>query len=385
MHCEIIAIGSELLLGAIVDTNTPHIAGRLHSIGLELLYTSAVGDHEARIADSIRLGMSRSEVVITTGGLGPTVDDMTREAVARATGRALIFDEALLGQIEQRFLRWGRAMTENNRRQAFRPEGSTVIENPVGTAPSFIVDTGRSVVISLPGVPREMEYLLDNAVLPYLRRRFSLTGIIKSRTLHVSGLGESVIDQQVGDLEKLENPTVGLNAHSGVVDIRITARADSEAEADRLNAEVERAAREKLGEAVFGADADTLEGVTLARLAERGEQVAVVEIGTLGRLAGRLAQADNGRGTFRGGQTKPALDSSADVQTLARDAAGQFDATCGLACVVRAQNNTIEASVGLWRAGKARQWARGFGGHPGLAPEWATNMALDALRKALAG
>ncbi len=385
MHCEIIAIGSELLLGAIVDTNTPHIAGRLHTIGLELLYTSAVGDHEACIADSIRLGMSRSEVVITTGGLGPTVDDMTREAVARATGRALIFDEALLGQIEQRFQRWGRAMTENNRRQAFRPEGSTVIENPVGTAPSFIVDTGASVIISLPGVPREMEYLLDNAVLPYLRRRFSLTGIIKSRTLHVSGLGESVIDQQVGDLEKLENPTVGLNAHSGVVDIRITARADSEAEADRLNAEVERAAREKLGDTVFGADADTLEGVTLARLAEHGEQVAVIEVGTLGRLSGRLAQADGGLGTFRGGQTKPALDPGADVQILARDAAGQFGATCGLACVVRAQNNTVEVSVGLWRAGKAKQWARGFGGHPGLAPEWAANMALDALRKALAG
>ncbi|MBI5829146.1 MAG: CinA family nicotinamide mononucleotide deamidase-related protein [Chloroflexi bacterium] len=385
MRCEIIAIGSELLLGAIVDTNSPHIAGRLHTIGLELLYTSAVGDHEARIADSIRLAMSRSEVVITTGGLGPTVDDMTREAVARATGRALIFDEALLGQIEQRFLRLGRTMTENNRRQAFRPKGSTVIENPVGTAPSFIVDTGRSVVISLPGVPREMEYLLDSAVLPYLRRRFSLTGIIKSRTLHVSGLGESVVDQQVGDLEKLENPTVGLNAHSGVVDIRITARADSEAEADRLNAEVERAAREKLGDAVFGADADTLEGVTLARLAGRGEQVAVVEIGTLGRLSGRLAQADNGRGTFRGGQTKPALDPGADAQTLARDAAEQFGAACGLACVVRAQNNTVEVSVGLWRAGKAGRWARGFGGHPGLAPEWAANMALDALRKALAG
>src|SRR5574341_444298 len=209
MHAEIIAIGTELLLGELVDTNSAFIAKKLQTIGVPLHYTSTVGDNPDRIVSVIRHAVARSEVVITTGGLGPTVDDMTREAVAQATGRPLVFDEDLLKQIEDRFSRWGRKMSENNRRQAYRPEGSLPIENPVGTAPSFIVDLGERVTISLPGVPREMEYLMDAAVLPYLRQRFNLTGLIRSRELKVSGLGESVVDEQVGDLEKLSNPAVG--------------------------------------------------------------------------------------------------------------------------------------------------------------------------------
>ncbi|HKZ69923.1 MAG TPA: CinA family nicotinamide mononucleotide deamidase-related protein, partial [Anaerolineales bacterium] len=252
MHAEIIAIGAEILLGEIVDTNSALISKKLQGIGMPLHYTSTVGDDLDRITAVIRHALSRSDIVITTGGLGPTVDDMTREGIARATGRPLIFDESLLNQIEERFQRWGRKMTENNRQQAYRPEGSLVIENPVGTAPSFIVDLGDRVTVSLPGVPREMEYLMDNAVLPYLRKRFALTGIIKSRDVKVSGLGESMVDEKVSDLEKLTNPTVGLNAKSGVVIIRITATAASEAEADRLIAAVERTARERLGDAIFG-------------------------------------------------------------------------------------------------------------------------------------
>ena len=259
MNAEIIAIGTEIVLGDLVDTNTAHIARKLRSIGLDVLYTSTVGDNEDRIADVIRHALKRSPVVITSGGLGPTVDDMTRASVARATGRQLIFDEALFEQIRQRFARMSRQMTENNKLQAWRPEGSTPIENPVGTAPSFVVEAGESVVISLPGVPREMEYLLEDAVLPYLRKRFNLNSLIKVRVLHVVGLGESVVDQHVGDLEKLSNPVVGLNAHYGIVDIRIAAKAESESEADKLIAEVEGAARERLGDAIFGADSDTLE------------------------------------------------------------------------------------------------------------------------------
>ncbi len=385
MHSEIISIGAELLLGAIVDTNSAHIAQHLKSIGLDLLYTSAVGDNEARIAEVIRLALSRSTVVITTGGLGPTVDDVTREAVAQATGRALIFDEALLTQIEERFRRWGRAMTENNRRQAYRPAGSAVIDNPVGTAPAFIVDTGDNVVISLPGVPREMEHLLENAVLPFLRRRFELRGIIKSRVLRVAGLGESVIDQKVGDLEALANPTVGLNAHFGVVDIRITAKAESEGEADRMIADVEQTARERLGDAIFGVDEQTLEGVVLALLAARGEQLAVVEGGTGGRLAARLAEADQGRGVFRGGQIKSTAEMIAggDLEKLAQQTAADLRASCGLACAVAAQDQEIKVCAGQWLRGGGHSWQRGFGGHPALAPEWASTLALNALRAAL--
>ncbi len=198
-HAELLAIGTELLLGEIVDTNSATIARALRGIGLDLLYISQIGDNEERIARAIADGLERSQAIITTGGLGPTVDDVTREAAARATGRPLELNTELLAQIEERFARWGRRMTDNNRRQAMIPHGAIPIPNPVGTAPAFIVETERSAVISVPGVPKEMEYLLERAVLPYLRQRLSLTGVIKARVLRTAGLGESTAISIGGD------------------------------------------------------------------------------------------------------------------------------------------------------------------------------------------
>jgi nicotinamide mononucleotide (NMN) deamidase PncC len=228
-----------------------------------------------------------------------------------------------------------------------------------------------------------MEYLLDHAVLPFLRQRFNLTGIIKSRALKVSGAGESQIDAQVGDLEKLKNPAVGLNAHSGVVVIRITATAASEEEADGLIAPVEHTVRERLGKLVFGSDTDTLEGVVLAELATRGETLAVVESGTGGRLAGKLALAEQGKDAFVGGKIVR-LTQPADLIELARLASHQAQADWGLACVVEGDGGEIQLGIGLWNAQHREQWRRGFGGHPALAPEWSANVALDALRRTLA-
>jgi competence/damage-inducible protein CinA-like protein len=380
MHAEIVAIGTEMLLGELVDTNSATIAKKLQSIGLPLHYTSTVGDNLDRIVEVLQRGLARSDVLITTGGLGPTVDDMTREGMARATGRSLIYDEDLVKQIEERFHRWGRTMSENNKQQAYRPAGSTVIENPVGTAPSFIVDTGDRVAICLPGVPREMEYLMDTAVLPYLRQRFNLTGIIKSRELKVSGTGESLVDEQVGDLERLANPTVGLNAKSGIIIIRITATAQNEAEADQLIATVENTARERLGDMIFGTDSDSLESVLLAQLSRQGETLAIVESGTGGRLGGKLAEADQGRGIFKGGQVRSLTDLS-DLEAVARQAAITSQADWGLACAIAKTNQSTIVHVGTWHAKTATQWNRGFGSHPALASEWASNMALDTLRK----
>ncbi|MEI7868019.1 MAG: CinA family nicotinamide mononucleotide deamidase-related protein [Candidatus Methylumidiphilus sp.] len=382
MHAEIITIGSEILLGEIIDTNSAAIAKKLQSIGMPLHYTCTVGDDLERMVAVIRQGLARSDVVVTTGGLGPTVDDLTREAVAQAVGKPLVFDESSLAQIEDRFRRWGRTMTDNNRKQAYRPEGSTAMENPVGTAPCFIVGQDGRVVISLPGVPREMEYLMDHAVLPFLRQRFKLTGTIKSRALKVSGAGEAQVDAQVGDLEKLDNPAVGLNAQSGVVVIRITATAVNEKEADGLIAPVEATVRERLGNLIFGADADTLEGVVLDGLNRRGENLAVIESGTGGRLAGKLSLAGHGRAAFAGGKII-GLAESADLVELARLAAGQAPADWGLACVVDRKDGQIQLGVGLWNDRHSGQWRRGFGGHAALAPEWSSNVALDALRQAL--
>ncbi len=382
MHAEIITIGSEILLGEIVDTNSGAIAKKLQTIGMPLFYTSTVGDNLERMVAAIRQGLARSDVVITTGGVGPTVDDLTREAVAQAVGKPLVFDDGLLAQIEQRFKRWGRTMTDNNRQQAFRPEGSLAIENPVGTAPCFIVEQDGRVVISLPGVPREMDYLMDHSVLPFLRQRFKLTGIIKSRALKVSGVGESQVDAQVGDLERLENPTVGLNAHSGIVVIRITATASNEDEADGLIAPIEASVRERLGNLVFGSDGETLEGSVLAELSLRGETLTVVESGTGGRLACKLSLSEQGKAGFVVGKITTQAEST-DLVELARLTAAQAQADWGLACVVEESGGEIQLGVGLWNADIRQQWRRGFGGHPALVLEWSANVALDTLKRAL--
>ena len=200
-----------------------------------------------------------AEIVITTGGLGPTVDDPTREAVARAAGVETEFRQDLWEQVVAVIGRYGRKPSDNQRRQAYVPKGAIGIPNPVGTAPCFIVETERNAVISLPGVPNEMEHILHESVIPYLQKRFDLNEIIKIRVLHCAGLGEGMIDEKIADLETLSNPTVGLAAHTGVVDIRVAAKAESEAEADKMIADIEQQIRARLGDVVFGADEDRLE------------------------------------------------------------------------------------------------------------------------------
>ena len=239
MQAEIVTIGTELLLGKIVDTNAAYIARQLATIGLDLYYKTTVGDNEGRITLVLQQSLARSDVVITSGGLGPTVDDVTRQAVARAAGQELVLDEKLLAQIEARFARHGFTMSENNRRQAYIPQGAIPIENPVGTAPAFIVETEQGLIVSLPGVPRELKHLMETRVIPFLREKLQ-TGqlIIKSKTLRTCGIGESTVDSRIGDLMRSSNPTVGLAAHPGQTDVRITAKAENEAQADRLIAEM---------------------------------------------------------------------------------------------------------------------------------------------------
>ena len=191
---EIITIGTELLLGEIVDTNATFLARSLRDVGIDLFKITTVGDNVKRIAQAIQLSLEKCDIVITTGGLGPTVDDPTREAVALAVGVKSEFHPELWEQIQTRFTRLGRMPTENNRRQAYIPEGAIAIENPVGTAPIFILEYHSHVIISLPGVPSEMEYLLQHNIIPYLQQHYSLQAVIKTRVLHTVGVGESQID-----------------------------------------------------------------------------------------------------------------------------------------------------------------------------------------------
>jgi competence/damage-inducible protein CinA-like protein len=375
---EIITIGTELLLGETVDTNTRYIARALRDEGVDLYRTSTIGDNPERISEIIREGLQRADIIITTGGLGPTIDDPTREAIALAMGVTTEFRPELWDQILERFKRYGRTPTENNRRQAYVPEGAVAVENPVGTAPAFICETERHAVIALPGVPREMEHLMQHEVLPYLRNRYELTGVIKARVLHTSGVGESQIDERIGDLEQRSNPTVGLAAHAGQVDVRITAKAETETEADKLIREAEAELRRRLRAWIYGADEDTLEGVALDIMAAYDWRLAVVEANLGGRLIQRLAEA---KGPFMGGEVLTAAPNPHDLLDIVRDICQSKDAQAGLGVILVPGTTQQTLHIALLTPDEERQVVRTYGGPPLMAPRWAVNLSLDLIRK----
>jgi competence/damage-inducible protein CinA-like protein len=376
-RAEIIIIGTEILLGDIIDTNAAFLARALRNAGIDLYRKTTVGDNVRRIAQAIQNSLERCDIVLTTGGLGPTVDDPTREAVALAFGVDTEFRPELWEQIQERFKRYNRQPTENNRRQAYVPRGATPIENPVGTAPAFVVEQDGRVVISLPGVPREMEYLVTHAVLPYLSSRFQLKGIIKTRTIHTAGVGESQIDDLIGDLETLSNPTVGLAAHSGQVDVRITAKADSEAEVDKLIRPIEEAIRQRLGDWVYGADQETLEETALRNLIDKGWRLVVVEAGLGGNLIRRLASS---QGAFLGGEVLTQTPTPEELFTLTEAYRQRQTAEVGLGVVIQPAGERQDVHLVLLTPQGKQQFFHPYGGAPENAPRWALHHSLDLIR-----
>ena len=290
MKAEIIAIGSELLLGQIFDTNSSFIAKRLAENGIELVQTATVGDDLRRMKEVIKEATNRSQIVITTGGIGPTEDDLTREAIAEVFQRPLIFQPHLMEQIEELFKKRGFRMVESNRKQAYIPEGSIPIENPKGTAPGFIVEYPNGSIISIPGVPVEMEYLMENRVIPYLRKRFDIKHqVIRYRVLRACGLGESAIGLQIKDLMKeSRNPSVGTLASIGDIRIRITAKADHPEEASNLIQKMEKEIRNRLGILIYGVDNETLHGNIVKELERLNLTLSVVETFTGGIISQKL-------------------------------------------------------------------------------------------------
>jgi competence/damage-inducible protein CinA-like protein len=375
---EIITIGTELLLGETVDTNTRYIARALRDKGVDLFRTSTIGDNPNRIAEIIREGLQRADIIISTGGLGPTIDDPTREAIALAIGVETEFRPELWDQIMERFKRYGRTPTENNKRQAFIPKGAIAVENSVGTAPAFICEICDHVIISLPGVPREMEHLLHKEVLPYLQKRYNLTGVIKTRVLHTSGVGESQIDEHIGDMEQFSNPTVGLAAHAGQVDVRITAKADTEMEADALIMELELELRRRLQEWIYGADDDTLEGIAISVIASYGWKLAVVEANIGGRLIQKLAGT---KGAFIGGEVLTTSPDPNELPNIVREICMTKQAQAGLGVILQPGELQQTLHVFSLTPVDERQEIRTYGGPPLLAPSWAVNLSLDLLRK----
>ena len=374
---EIITIGTELLLGEIHDTNATYIARVLRDAGIDLYRKTTIGDNTRRIAHTIQEALQRTDFIITTGGLGPTVDDPTREAVALAMGIETEFIPELWEQIQNRFQRFGRKPTENNKRQAYIPKGAIPIENPVGTAPSFIVEAEGHAIISLPGVPREMEYLMQIAVLPYLRHHYNLHGIIKTRVLHTGGAGESQIDDLIGDLETMNNPTVGLLAHAGQVDIRIAAKADSEGEADAMIRPFEDDIRQRLGDWIYGADGETLAQVALSSLKKQGWTLAVVEAGLGGDLTGKLAAEP---GPFMGGEVLVTHPELAELLVITNAYRQQRGADVGLGVTLRLGPEKQDVYLVLITPLGEQQLSRPYGGPPGNAPLWAVNHGLNLIR-----
>jgi len=280
MKAEIVAVGTELLLGQIVDTNTAYMAQQLTTIGLDLHYKSTVGDNLARIKAVLASALSRSDFVITTGGIGPTLDDLTREAVAEVLERPLTFQPALFEQISDFFASLGRTVSPNNRKQAYIPEGAIPIVNPVGTAPGFIAERNGKTVIVVPGVPHEMRYFMEHNVLPYLREKLGIREVIVSRVLKLFGIGESLVDERLKDLiEAGSNPTIGLLAHTqiGEIHVRLTAKATDRTQAEALNATLEAKIRDRLEEFIFGTDDETYEGVMSSLLRKADLTLAVAE------------------------------------------------------------------------------------------------------------
>ena len=316
MRCELVAIGTELLLGQIVDTNSAWIGERLALIGIDSHFHVTVGDNLDRMTSSIRQALDRSDAVICCGGLGPTQDDITRDAIARIMGVELRRDEKIADRIRKRFESRGRVMTENNLRQADVPVGAAPIPEMPGTAPGLVCPLGDKVIYALPGVPHEMRDMMNGTVLRDLQRRSGETAVIRSRVLRTWGYSESGLAEtlatRIDELDAIGNPTLAFQA-SGIegLKVRITAKSEDEASAEAVLAAEEALIRGLLGDVIFGLDEETMESVVVSRLRARGLTLAVAETMTGGVISARLSEADSAMKTFIGA-TISADDRDAD-------------------------------------------------------------------------
>ena len=322
MRCDVVAVGTELLLGQITDTNSQWIGEQLAAVGIDSLFQAKVGDNLGRITTLLRRTLADADAVIMCGGLGPTHDDLTREAIAAVMGVELRHDEAVADVIRELFASRGRRMAENNLRQALVPEGATIIPQTRGTAPGLIcpvtIDGKQKVMYAVPGVPHEMKDMMQRAVLPDLLARSGEASVIVSRTLRTWGESESGLNERLDPvIDRLEtegNPTLAFLASGWEgIKVRLTAKAATPAEAtaliDRWDAEV----RAIVGDIVFGTDDDTMESVVLQLLRERGMSLGLAESVTGGLVAGRITNVPGASEVFRGSVVSYASEVKFDL------------------------------------------------------------------------
>ena len=313
LRAETLSIGTELLLGQIVDTNSAYLAGRLAGLGIDLLHQSTVGDNLGRATDDFRRAIGRSELVICTGGLGPTEDDLTREAIAAALGETPAVDPDLEATLRRWFGGRGITMPERNRKQAWLIPSARALSNPLGTAPGWDVRSGTCRIIAMPGVPREMTRMWEVEVEPTLAEGQAL----RSRTLKMLGIGESSVEEALDELVRSTSPTVATYAKNDGVHVRVTDKGPDPAAVLARIATMEAAIRDRIGQHIWGTDADTLGSVVGHALGARGWRLAVAEGLTGGEIARALTETEGAAGWLAGAIVLPAADAASLEQRAA--------------------------------------------------------------------
>ncbi len=406
LKAEILSVGTELLLGQIVDTNAAFIAQQLPSLGIDLYWISQVGDNQARLVEVLRRAWSRSDVIIITGGVGPTEDDLTRESIAELLGEQMAIIPELERELREKFARLKSKMPEHNVKQATLIPSAQALANPIGTAPGWWVERDRKIIVAMPGVPAEMRRMWQEQASPRLRAK-STGAVIVSRTLKVIGKGESAAEDMVRSLVSSTNPTLATYAKADGVHLRVTAKATNVDEARQMIAEMEASIRDILGTYVYGVDDDTLEGVVGKLLAGAGLTLATMESCSGGYLANTITEAPGASRYFKGGMIAYSTEAkikwgvsgeivarygtvSAEVaQAMATAAREQLGADIGLAItgvagpdelegkpagtllVALDDRGSLQVSSGVHRAGRTD------------VKRIATTRALNLLRRAL--
>ena len=314
MIVEVLAVGTELLLGQTVNTNAAYLGERFAELGLDAHYQVVVGDNHDRMVDAIRTAFSRADALIITGGLGPTQDDITRDAISEATGRRMLFSEEQAARLRSFWDHLGRPFPESNLCQAEYPEGAEQLPNPRGTAPGLFLEHDGVLLFAVPGVPAELYMMLDDHVLPRLRTATGAGEVLISRVLRTWGLGESAVADLLDDLyHASSNPSVAFLASAGEVKVRLSAKAGSEEDAGALIGPLEQEVRRRLGESVFATDEETLEEILLDELRARGWTIGTAESVTSGMVAARLSLLPGASEVFRGSVIAYATDVKRDI------------------------------------------------------------------------
>ena len=411
MQAEVIAIGDELTTGQRLDTNSQWLSTELGLLGIPVLFHTTVCDTLEAGADAFRIAAARCDLVVATGGLGPTADDLTRDVLAVVSGQPLELSAPALEAVESRFARRAVAMPESNRRQAMFPRGTRIIPNPDGTAPGIDLDVrrpdgGTSRIIALPGVPSEMREMWRGTVASALAAMLPDAGVFVHRRIKCFGAGESAVEAMLPDMiRRGRDPLVGITAHEATITLRIVARGSDEAECRAKIAPTERTIRECLGPHVYGVEDDEVEDAAVRALVGAGQTLGTIEIGTEGRVANCLAQAqsrrqaqlpshphDPAQAVYRGGMVLPAAaivqvehESAASMKSRADRARAECGATLGLAvgAALPGPDGRSVVTIALSDGQRVEQVEHMLGGGPTLALSRAAKTAVDLVRRKL--